>query len=165
MKMPATFALMVQLLCGCQSTAGTPGEAAQIMAFQDPAVATAIAADLTTDASPFLAQGSVLSFKPDDKEPLAHALAQSLTGQGYVMMSDSEAKVEAKGAAIELQVWSAEVDGELLVRLSTPSHRFSKVYRSASASDLAKAGSAHTDAAVIPAGPLLVETVSAGAAS
>jgi hypothetical protein len=161
MKMPATFALMVQLLCGCQSTAGTPGEAAQSTAFQDPAVATAIAADLSTDASPFLAQGSVLSFKPDDKEPLAHALSQSLTGQGYVMMSDSVAKVEA----IELEVWGAEVDGELLVRLSTPSHRFSKVYRSASASDLAKAGSAHTDAAVIPAGPLLVETVSAGAAS
>lgn len=161
MKMPATYALMVQLLCGCQSMGGAPGEAAQSTAFQDPEVATAIAADLSTDASPFLAQGSALTFKPDDKEPLAHALAQSLTGRGYVMMSDSEAKVEA----IELQVWSAEVDGELLVRLSTPSHRFSKIYRSASASDLAKAGSAHTDAAVIPAGPLLVETVGAGASS
>lgn len=161
MKKPATLALIAQLLCGCQSTSGAPGGEGQNTALQDPAIATSIAADLSTDVSPFLAKGSVLAFNAGQTDPLSEALAQSLVGHGYTVKSDREAKADA----IELQIWSTEMDGDVLVRLSTPSHRLSKIYRKTKASDPGFASSSPADAQLSPAGPLLVETIDTGGAS
>lgn len=161
MNKPATLTLIAQLLSGCQSTSGAPGGEGQNTALQDPVIATSIAADLSTDVSPFLAKGSVLAFNPDQTAPLSDALAQSLIGHGYTIKSDREAKADA----IELQIWSMEVDGDLLVRLSTPSHRLSKIYRKTIASDPSFASSSPANAQVTPAGPLLVETIGTGGPS
>lgn len=161
MKTATGFFVVALILCGCQATSGpTGGESGQEGALDNPAIAASIALDLSGDLAPFLPQGSTFVFQPDRSQALASALNETLVRQGYRM----EAGGEESGKAVLLQVWSTEVEGDLLVRLSTPSHRLSKVYRqgaSAQGGDPAPAALG----SVLPAGPLLVETIHGGASS
>lgn len=158
----AALFVTIQLLTGCQATSGTTdGNVGKDTALHDPMVAASIAADLTSDVSPFLAQGSTLALKPGKRDALTQALVGSLTRHGYKMNEDHPAKTDA----IVLDLWSAEMDGDLLVRLSTPSHRLSRVYKTGEPSNSVSTSGSQTNGAATPAGPLLVEMVGSGASS
>lgn len=155
----AVFFILALVLSGCQAISEqAASDSGQETAFQDPAVAKSVASDLSADISPLLPQGSVIAFKRDATQPLTVAFSEALSQLGYRIGDSSN---EA-GDAIQLQLWSTEVEGDLLVRLSSPSHHLSKVYRQSEA----KSGQGLAPAAqggVVPAGPLLVETTGKGA--
>jgi hypothetical protein len=158
MKKAAAFLLVALVPCGCQTESGRErGEKAPL---QNPAIAASIASDLSGDLVPFLPQGSVLSFETDGTERLSGALGDALVRAGYRM----EGGDDRAGRTIALQVWSAQVEGDLLVRLSTPSHRLSKVYRQGGSQGDGRL-EAVASGVVVPAGPLLVETISKEATS
>ncbi|THV12742.1 hypothetical protein [Rhizobium rhizophilum] len=161
MNQSAGFLFVALVLCGCQTTSG--GEVRENReegALRNPAIAASIASDLSGDLAPFIPQGSAVAFGADETQPLSYALSEALIRQGYRSGGDDDRAQEA----IQLRIWSAEVEGDLLVRLSTPSHRLSKVYRQGGTNhggnpDPVQSGS------VFPAGPLLVETMTGGASS
>lgn len=161
MNHSAGFLFVALVLCGCQTTSDREGgENREEGALHNPAIAASIASDLSGDLAPFIPQGSAVAFGPDEAQPLSYALSEALIRQGYRSGGDDDRPQEA----IQLRIWSAEVEGDLLVRLSTPTHRLSKVYRQGGSNhgghpDPVQSGSA------FPAGPLLVETMTGGASS
>lgn len=161
MNQSAGFLFAALVLCSCQTTSGRDGdENRDEGALRNPAIAASIASDLSGDLAPFIPQGSAIAFGADETQPLSYALSEALVRQGYRSADNDNQAQEA----IQLRIWSAEVEGDLLVRLSTPSHRLSKVYRQGGSShdgnpDPVQSGS------VLPVGPLLVETITGGASS
>lgn len=161
MNKAAVFLILALVSNGCQAISErAANESVQETALKDPRVAASIASDLSVDISPLLPQGSVLAFKPDEAQPLTAAFTQALSQLGYRIQDSSN---EA-GDAIQLQLWSAEVDGDLLVRLSSPSHHLSKIYRQSS-SGPGQNGDPQTAGGVVPAGPVLVEATENGAST
>lgn len=159
MRTSVAFFLIAQVLCGCQAANGLTAigdETDAGKALQRSETAQAIASDLSGELKAFIPEGSAIALRTDDKQVLSVALEESLVRQGY--------RKESDGEAILLQVWSTEIEGDLLVRLSTPTHRLSKVYRQAPSVPGLRPDSA-ASGGVDPAGPLLVERISRGAPS
>lgn len=153
--------VMMQVLVGCQtnhdpsSHNDTTGNESL-----DASSAGSVAAGLTTEIAPFLPAGSALAFLPDDKDGLALALREHLTRAGFrVVSGGTPAEAPPKGA-IPLRIWSARSGGDLMVRLSTPLHRLSRIYRE-SEEDATRKGETSTSVPH-PIGPLVVETIDPG---
>lgn len=163
MRKTAAFLVMLQVLGGCQGT-HAPAPAyrrnEENRALEDPAIAASIMAELAGDLVTILPEGARLSLVADQPKVLSDALRQALVEHGHEI-AGSQTAVQG---AIPLQTWGAQIDGELLIRISTPSHRLARVYRLAAPPGNEGPGAARPPA-VIPAGPLLVETIPQGARS
>jgi hypothetical protein len=123
----------------------------------DPVLAAEIAADLASHASLVIPSGSLVRIAPGDQDPLSHALGDRMAKLGHQGPDTGK----TTGPAIPLSLSSAEIGGEVMVRLSTPTHAWSRIYRRAGDGN----GATGPGAGIAPQGPLLVESRVSGAAS
>lgn len=159
MRLSLFHIALLLALAGCQ-TDGRPAWPAsgddrdQILT--DPVLAAEIAADLASHASLVIPSGSPVRIAPGDQDTLSHALEDRMAKLGY----QSPETGKTTGPAIPLSLWTAEIGDEVMVRLSTPTHAWSRIYRRVEGG-----GAAGPGAGIAPQGPLLVESRISGAAS
>jgi hypothetical protein len=147
-------------LAGCQTDGGSAWQGSgddrgQILT--DPVLAAEIAADLATHASLVIPSGSPVRIAPGDPDPLSRALGDRMAMLGH----QGPDAGKTTGPAIPLSLWTAEIGDEVMVRLSTPTHALSRIYRRARDGH----GAAGPGDGIAPQGPLLVESRISGAAS
>jgi hypothetical protein len=161
MKRQTILFVMLQMLAGCQTDhAPSPFNDGAVQEGLNEASAASVAADLTKEVAPFLPPGSALAFLPDDKDAISLALRDHLTRSGFrVVSGTAPGETPAKGAIL-LRIWSTRSGQDLMVRLSTPSHRLSRIYRDGE-EGLTRDGDTSTRVAH-PMGPLVVETIDPG---
>jgi hypothetical protein len=144
--------LGLQILSGCRANAareGFPETHSDQPSLEDAALIAALMTDMATELSPFLPKGTPVELVADPSDRLSKALGAGLAERLHALQP-------TPGAAdkpVLITLWSSHVDGDILIRLSTPSYRLSKVYRRESGAQGATAAAA---------GPLLVETIQAG---
>lgn len=151
-------------LASCQLQSGEPistGQNALSSTLENPAVAQPIATDLTEDLAGLIPKTSKLVFD-QDMQPVIHAaLRQTLSAQGYRVGGTDD----RQGKDILLKLTVFEVGEDLLLRVTTPAIRLSKVYRMEPAGraqngDVADdAGSAPAMRTIHVAGPPVLETI------
>lgn len=154
--------LVMLLLAGCQTDhdASSPDGGAAEEGLTAKSAAS-VAADLTTQVAPFLPPGSTLAFVPDDKDGLSLAFRDHLTRAGFSVGSGKAPGGGPLKETIPLRIWSTRSGGDIMVRLSTPSHRLSRIYRDSG--EGAIQGSETPSSGAQTAGPLVVETIDPGA--
>ena len=151
-------------LASCQLQSGEPistGQNALLSTLENPAVAQPIATDLTEDLAGLIPKTSKLVFDQDMPPVMHAALRQALSTKGYRVGGADD--TESKDSLLKLTVF--EVGEDLLLRVTTPAIRLSKVYRmkpagSAQNGDIADdAGSAPAMRTIHVAGPPVLETI------
>lgn len=151
-------------LASCQLQGGEPmstGQNALLSTLENPAVAQPIATDLTEDLAGLIPKTSKLVFDQDMPPVMHAALRQALSAQGYRVGGADD----RQGKDILLKLTVFEVGEDLLLRVTTPAIRLSKVYRmkpagSAQNGDIADdAGSAPAMRTIHVAGPPVLETI------
>ncbi|AOG12768.1 hypothetical protein [Agrobacterium sp. RAC06] len=151
-------------LASCQLQGGKPmstGQNALLSTLENPAVAQPIATDLTEDLAGLIPKTSKLVFDQDMPPVMRAALRQALSTKGYRVGGADD--TESKDILLRLTVF--EVGEDLLLRVTTPAIRLSKVYRtklaaSAQNGDVADdAGGAPAMRTIHVAGPPVLETV------
>ncbi|SIQ88006.1 hypothetical protein SAMN05880561_105213 [Rhizobium sp. RU33A] len=151
-------------LASCQLQSGEPmltGQNAVLSTLENPAVAQPIATDLTEDLAGLIPKTAKLVFDQDMPPVMRAALRQTLSTKGYRVGSADDR--QGKDILLKLKVF--EVGEDLLLRVTTPAIRLSKVYRmkaagSAQIGDVADdAGGASTMRAIHVAGPPVLETI------
>ncbi|MCZ8158715.1 MAG: hypothetical protein O9256_02340 [Rhizobiaceae bacterium] len=126
----------------------------------DPVMTAEIAADLATHASAVIPSGSTVRIVPGDPDPLSRALGDRMAMLGH----QGQDAGKTAGTPIPLSLWTAEIGDEVMVRLSTPTHALSRIYRrDLTAQD--RDGAARPLTGIAPQGPLLVESRTGGTAS
>lgn len=151
-------------LASCQLQSGEPmsaGQNALLSTLENTAVAQPIATDLTEDLAGLIPKTSKLDFDQDMPPVMRAALRQALTTKGYRVGGADD--TESKDILLRLTVF--EVGEDLLLRVTTPAIRLSKVYRMKPAGraqngDIADdAGSAPAMHTIHVAGPPVLETI------
>lgn len=151
-------------LASCQLQSGEPistGQNALSSTLENPAVAQPIATDLTEDLAGLIPKTSKLVFDQDMPPVIHAALRQTLSAQGYRVGGTDD----RQGKDILLKLTVFEVGEDLLLRVTTPAIRLSKVYRMKPAGraqngDVADdAGSAPAMRTIHVAGPPVLETI------
>ncbi|QRF54295.1 hypothetical protein D4A92_22475 (plasmid) [Rhizobium rosettiformans] len=138
--------------CQMQGSGGiSTGDQGASSTLKSPAVAQPIATDLTKDLSGLIAKPAKLVLDADMPQAMRTALGEALTSEGYSIASAHD----TQGEDIVLKLAVFEVGEDLLIRVTTPNIRLSKVYRARF-----KAGG-ETDAmgTIHVAGPPVLETI------
>lgn len=144
-------------LASCQPQSGNgafAGHQAALSILESPAVAQPIASDLTKDLSGLIVKSSKLALAEDIPPVMRAALEKALSTEGYAIASAQD--MEGEHTILKLSV--VEVGEDLLLRVTTPNIRLSKVYRTRLEPESDGAG-AEAMRAIHVAGPPALEII------
>ncbi|MBD9627964.1 conjugal transfer protein TrbH [Ensifer sp. ENS06] len=139
-KFPALL-IPTALLCGCQTVENTLTTSPALVTVTGP-TASAIAGDMASRLVEHIGQAGATTIKMErDGSEFATALEAALEGWGYRVVTDGRVTKNIKPFKLAYSIDGA--DGQVLVRLSTPTIALGRAYRP-------------TAAGAIPASPLSI---------